>query len=102
MHGIALENALRVRRELPGLMPWLTLDAILPLAQLTATLGEHATAYALLDEAAELLSPIPGGDDNIGAAIAGIRRQLAPLDARPEPVESLTERGTQILRLLTR
>jgi LuxR family transcriptional regulator, maltose regulon positive regulatory protein len=93
-----LERALRLRRRVPGLSPWPTLEALLQLAEVRLGLGDRAAA-GLLAEAQELLASLPDGAE---AQLARVRRLGQELAGRPgEPsAEPLTEREVTVLRLL--
>jgi LuxR family transcriptional regulator, maltose regulon positive regulatory protein len=93
-----LEHALRLRRRVPGISPWPTLEALLQLAEVLLGLGDRAAAD-LLDEAQELLASLPDGAE---AQLARVRRLGQELTGRPAeaPLEPLTEREVTVLRLL--
>src|SRR5262249_4037046 len=93
-----LEHALRLRRRVPGISPWPTLESLLLLAEVLLELGDRSAAD-LLDEAAELLDLLPDGAD---VQLARVRRLGQGLTGLPHtsPLEPLTEREVTVLRLL--
>jgi LuxR family transcriptional regulator, maltose regulon positive regulatory protein len=96
-----LEQAVRLRRTVPGLPPWPTLTALLLLARVVLTLGDRNTTRALLAEASDLLQELPdGGADRIRTGLAGIERKLAGAERSTLVVIPLTDREHAVLRLL--
>jgi LuxR family maltose regulon positive regulatory protein len=93
-----LEHALRLRRRVPGISPWPTLEVLLLLAEVLLELGD-STAADLLDEAQELLASLPDGADVQFARVRRLGQGLAGL-SRTSPLEPLTEREATVLRLL--
>ena len=92
-----LGRALRVRRRVPGISPWPTLEVLLLLADVLLELGDPA-ATQLLDEAQELLASWPDAPDAQLARMKRLGQGLAaPQASLPEP---LTEREVTVLRLL--
>jgi LuxR family maltose regulon positive regulatory protein len=93
-----LEHALRLRRRVPGISPWPTLETLLLLAEVLLELGDR-TAADLLAEAQELLASLPDGADIQLARVRRLGQGLAGL-SRSSPLEPLTEREATVLRLL--
>ncbi|HEY6312775.1 MAG TPA: LuxR C-terminal-related transcriptional regulator [Streptosporangiaceae bacterium] len=95
-----LEQALEIRRKWPGLSPWPKLEILLRLAPVRAGLGDRTGSAALLNEARQLLDSLPAGAD---AQLARLERLQRRLVGRSRPVasgEPLTERETDVLRML--
>ena len=100
-----LEQALEVRRKWPALSPWPKLEILLRLAPVRAGLGDRAGSAALLNEARQLLDSHPVGADAQLARLERLQRRLVgrsrPGRSRPAGSgESLTERETDVLRML--
>jgi LuxR family transcriptional regulator, maltose regulon positive regulatory protein len=93
-----LERALRLRRRVPGISPWPTLEALLQLAEVLLGLGDHAAAD-LLGEAQELLASLPDGAEAQLARVRRLGQELGGLSGEPPPAP-LTEREVTVLRLL--
>ena len=93
-----LEHALRLRRRVPGISPWPTLETLLLLAEVLLELGDHDAAEPLA-EAQELLTSLPDGADVQLARVRRLRQGLAGL-SDTAPLEPLTEREVTVLRLL--
>ncbi|HEV8277329.1 MAG TPA: LuxR C-terminal-related transcriptional regulator [Streptosporangiaceae bacterium] len=93
-----LEHALRLRRRVPGISPWPTLETLLLLAEVLLELGDHGAAD-LLAEAQELLTSLPDGADVQLARVRRLRQGLAGL-SHAALLEPLTEREATVLRLL--
>jgi LuxR family transcriptional regulator, maltose regulon positive regulatory protein len=93
-----LEHALRLRRRVPGVSPWPTLETLLLLAEVLLELGDPGAAD-LLAEAQELLASLPDGADVQLARVRRLRQGLAGL-SRAALLEPLTEREATVLRLL--
>jgi LuxR family maltose regulon positive regulatory protein len=93
-----LERALRLRRRVPGVSPWPTLEALLQLAEVRLGLGDRAAAD-LLNEAQELLASLPDGGEAQLARLRRLGQELTGLSSGPPP-EPLTEREVTVLRLL--
>jgi LuxR family transcriptional regulator, maltose regulon positive regulatory protein len=94
-----LRHAVRFRRTVPGINPWVTLEAMLRLAQVLLDLGDAAGAREITGEAAALLDMFPDGAEFLQGRLARLKRQLAPA-RRPGAAEPLTEREMAVLRLL--
>jgi len=90
-----LEHALRLRRRVPGISPWPTLETLLLLAEVLLELGDHGAAE-LVAEAQELLASLPDGADVQLARVRRLRHGLSDT----APLEPLTEREVTVLRLL--
>jgi LuxR family transcriptional regulator, maltose regulon positive regulatory protein len=94
-------HALRLRRSVPGISPWATIEPLLRLGQVLLDLGSHDGAGELIGEADMLLATFPDGAEFLQGRLGGLKRQLAPArragGAEPEP---LTEREVAVLRLL--
>jgi LuxR family transcriptional regulator, maltose regulon positive regulatory protein len=93
-----LERALRLRRRIPGVSPWPTLEGLLQLAEVLLGLGDRAAAD-LLGQAQELLTSLPDGAEAQLARVRRLGQELAKLSGEP-PREPLTEREVTVLRLL--
>ena len=96
-----LKHALRSRRRWPGLSPWPTLEALLRLAPLLLDIGDRHEAAALLDEARDILTALPGGADAQLARLEQLERRVAT--RTPQVIslaDPLTEREMAVLRLL--
>jgi LuxR family transcriptional regulator, maltose regulon positive regulatory protein len=96
----ALEGALSVRRELPGLSPWPTLIGLLALASARLTRGDRGGGRAVLTEARTMLERYP----DAGILPELLERQERKLRRR-KPREGqldgeLTQRELDVLRLL--
>jgi LuxR family transcriptional regulator, maltose regulon positive regulatory protein len=96
----ALEGALSVRRELPGLSPWPTLIGLLALASARLTRGDRGGGRAVLTEARTMLERYP----DAGILPVLLERQERKLRRR-KPREGqldgeLTQRELDVLRLL--
>jgi LuxR family maltose regulon positive regulatory protein len=96
--GRVLEHALRLRRAIPGISPWPTLEALLLLAEVRLDLGDPAAAE-LLAEARDMLAVLP---DDAGALAARLHRleQMRTGVPGTSPLEPLTEREATVLRLM--
>jgi LuxR family maltose regulon positive regulatory protein len=93
-----LERALRLRRRVPGVSPWPTLEGLLQLAEVLLGLGDRVAAD-LLDEAQELLASLPDGAEAQLARVKRLGQELAGRSGGPS-LEPLTEREVTVLRLL--
>jgi LuxR family maltose regulon positive regulatory protein len=93
-----LRRAVRVRRRLPGLSPWATLEAELRLAEVLLAMGDTGGAVDLISEAGGVLTLFPDGTGCLQARLARLRR-LIPA-RRVSPDDCLTEREEDVLRLL--
>ncbi|MFL6064681.1 MAG: LuxR C-terminal-related transcriptional regulator [Friedmanniella sp.] len=95
-----LEHGLGLRRKNPGLSPWPTIHHLLAMGRVTARAGDLLRAGQLLTEANQVMSRFPDGMDAMRARLAAARAALR----NPHPANSvgapLTDRETDILRLL--
>jgi LuxR family maltose regulon positive regulatory protein len=94
-----VDHALAVRRRNPTLSPWPTMHHLLVAASVAADQGQVIRALELLDEAATMINRYPVGMDCMQQRLASIRTRL-PKPAIGPSVEELTERETDVLRLL--
>ena len=95
-----LEQALEVRRKWPALSPWPKLEILLRLAPVRAGLGDRAGSAALLNEARQLLDSHPVGADAQLARLERLQRRLVGRSRPAVSGEPLTERETEVLRML--
>ncbi len=95
----AVDHALAVRRRNPTLSPWPTMHHLLVAARLAVAEGQLTTARELLDEASTLMDRYPVGMERMRARLASVHALMPPASARPA-VEELTDRETEVLRLL--
>lgn len=93
-----LERAVRLRRKVPGISPWPTLEGLLLLAEVRLRLGDR-TAAELLDEAQDVLTALPDDAEALLARLRRLGEELAALSP-VSPPEPLTEREATVLRLL--
>ena len=94
------EHALEIRHRERGISPWATLEVLLRLAPVLASLGDKPEAVALLAEARSILASSPDGAE---AQLARLERAERRLTGRPlvlTPGAPLTEREAAVLRLL--
>jgi ATP/maltotriose-dependent transcriptional regulator MalT len=96
----ALEGALSVRRELPGLSPWPTLIGLLAIASVRTARGDRAGGRAALAEARAILeaSPDAGIIPELLESQERTLRSRRPRDGQLNG--ELTERELDVLRLL--
>jgi LuxR family maltose regulon positive regulatory protein len=95
-----LEQALELRRKWPALSPWPKLEILLRLAPVRAGLGDRAGSAALLNEARQLLDSQPVGADAQLARLERLQRRLLGRSRPAVSGEPLTERETDVLRML--
>jgi LuxR family transcriptional regulator, maltose regulon positive regulatory protein len=95
-----LEHALEVRRKWPALSPWPKLEILLRLAPVRAGLGDRTGGAALLNEARQLLDSQPTGADAQLARLERLQRRLVGRSRPAVSGEPLTERETDVLRML--
>jgi LuxR family transcriptional regulator, maltose regulon positive regulatory protein len=95
-----LEDALRTRRQLPGLSPWPTLVGLLALAPVLAGRGDRAGARAVLAEARTILDAYP--DAGMLPDLLELQeRKLRVRKAREGQLDGeLTERELEVIGLL--
>ena len=108
--GLAtLTDGLAVRRQGPDVGPWGIIHHLLAMARVCAACGQEADARELLAEAAERMGQFEAGMDRMWNRYAAVRGLLSDRPTgsetrgrRAEPVliEALTERETDVLRLL--
>lgn len=92
-------HAARFRRTVPGINPWIMLEALLRLAQVLLDLDDAAGAREVSSEAAGLLDMFPDGAEFLQGRLGPLKRQLAPA-RRAACADPLTEREIAVLRLL--
>jgi LuxR family transcriptional regulator, maltose regulon positive regulatory protein len=96
-----LERALRVRRRVPGISTWATIDIMLLLSQVLIDLGDRSSATALAGEVSLLLAAAPGDAHPLYARLEELERRLDRTSpALLMPACPLTEREVTVLRLL--
>jgi ATP/maltotriose-dependent transcriptional regulator MalT len=96
----ALEGALSVRRELPGLSPWPTLIGLLALASVRTARGDRAGGRAALAEVRAILEASPDAGI-IPELLERQERKLRTITQRNGHLgEELTERELDVLHLL--
>ena len=94
-----LRHAVRFRRTAPGISPWITLEALLRLAQVLVDLNDVAGARHASTEAATVLSMFPEGAEFLHGRLGRLKRQLDPA-RRAVAADPLTEREIVVLRFL--
>jgi LuxR family maltose regulon positive regulatory protein len=94
-----LRHAARFRRATPGINPWITVEALLRLAQVLVDLDDAAGARDAITEAATLLDMFPDGAEFLHGRLGRLKRQLVPA-RRAAGADPLTEREIAVLRLL--
>ena len=95
-----LQYALELRRRVPGLTPWTTMDISLLLAQVLLDLGDRAGAAELRDEVSAALSIVPDGAGGLRTRLAALERRLSGSSRAVSVAEPLTDREVAVLRLL--
>ena len=96
----ALEGALSVRRELPGLSPWPTLIGLLAIASVRTARGDRAGGRAALAEVRAILEASPDAGI-IPELLERQERKLRTITQRNGHLgEELTERELDVLHLL--
>jgi LuxR family transcriptional regulator, maltose regulon positive regulatory protein len=96
----ALEGALSVRRELPGLSPWPTLIGLLAIASVRTARGDRAGGRAALAEARAILEASPDAGI-IPELLESQERKLRTRRPRDGQLNGeLTQRELDVLRLL--
>jgi LuxR family maltose regulon positive regulatory protein len=97
----AFERAVQSRRYWFGVSPWPTVEALFRFAGLLVDTGDAAEAAALLAEAREVLTSLPGGAQAQLARLERLdRRMAARRTVTMHIAEPLTEREEAVLRLL--
>ena len=94
-----VDHGLAVRRRNPTLSPWPTMHHLLVAARVALDAGQIPRALGLLHESATLMDRYPVGMGKMRARLASIYA-LMPTASEGDPVEELTERETDVLRLL--
>jgi LuxR family maltose regulon positive regulatory protein len=94
-----VDHALTVRRRNPTLSPWPTMHHLLVAARVAVDDGQIARALGLLHENALLMDRYPVGMGVMRARLASIYT-LMPRVSEGVALEKLTERETDVLRLL--
>jgi len=95
-----LEHALEMRWKRLGISPWPTLEGLLRLAPVLASLGDRTQAIAVLGEARQLLDSRPDGAEAQRARLEGLERRLAVTRRPAVSGEQLTGREQDVLRML--
>jgi LuxR family maltose regulon positive regulatory protein len=93
-------RSVQSRLRAPGIIPWVTLEARLRLAQVLLDLGDDAGAAELIDEAHDVLTLFPDGAEALRARLEQLRQQLVGQPRGGSAADSLTEREMTVLRLL--
>jgi LuxR family maltose regulon positive regulatory protein len=94
----AMERALRLRHDAPGLSPWPTLEVLLALAPVRFRLGDTDGAAALLAQARAILAELPDAGD-LGRRLEDAERQLTGPARELALGEALSDRELAVLRL---
>jgi LuxR family transcriptional regulator, maltose regulon positive regulatory protein len=95
-----LEYALDLRRRIPGISVWATIDIMLRLAMVLVDVADRSSAAALAAEARLLLAGSPG---EARALRARLRQLEQRLEGRPRALrlaDPLTDREVMVLQLL--
>ena len=95
----SVDHGLAVRRRNPTLSPWPTMHHLLVAARIAVDEGQFAEAGELLDEASTLMEQYPVGMEPMCERLASIR-DLLPVASAMAVFEALTDRETDVLRLL--
>jgi LuxR family transcriptional regulator, maltose regulon positive regulatory protein len=95
-----LQHALRLRRQLPGISAWVTIDIMLHLAEVLTDLGDRSSAAVLACEVSFQLAAAPDDAAPLRARLERLERRLDGRSAALAPVCPLTEREVTVLRLL--
>jgi len=95
-----LERALRVRRRVPGISTWATIDIMLLLVKVLIDLGDRSSATALAGEVSLLLVAAPDDARPLYARLEELERRLDRTSPALMPACPLTEREVTVLRLL--
>jgi LuxR family maltose regulon positive regulatory protein len=96
----AMERALRLRHDAPGLSPWPTLEVLLALAPVRFMQGDADGAAALLAEARAILAELTDAGD-LGRRLEDAERQLTGPARELAFGEALSDRELTVLRLFT-
>jgi LuxR family transcriptional regulator, maltose regulon positive regulatory protein len=95
-----LDHALRLRRQVPGISVWATIDIMLRLAMTLVDAADRSSAAALAEQARLLLAASPGEARALRARLDHLERRL---DGGPGALglpDALTERELVVLQLL--
>jgi LuxR family transcriptional regulator, maltose regulon positive regulatory protein len=95
-----LEHALQLRRNVPGISPWATLEPMLMLARVLLDLGDHTHAAELAGEARDMLASLPDGTEAHQARLTELDQRIAARKRLVPVAEPLTKREVTVLRLL--
>jgi LuxR family maltose regulon positive regulatory protein len=95
----AVDHGLAIRRRNPTLSPWPTIHHLLVAADLAVDEGQLDRAGELLDEATTLIDRHPVGMGPMRERMASISARIPTMSTTPF-TEALTERETEVLRLL--
>jgi LuxR family maltose regulon positive regulatory protein len=96
-----LDYGLNLRRKLPGLSPWPTMHHLLVMGRVAIMINDPALARRLLDEAAEMIRQYPQGMTAMITRLDAARKNLRQSQDSERPLERLTAREIDILRMLT-
>jgi LuxR family transcriptional regulator, maltose regulon positive regulatory protein len=95
-----LERALELRRKSACVAPWPTLQLLLALVPIRASLGDREGAAILLKDARAIVDAYPDAG-TLGPRVEELERSIAAPKQRPAPLgEPLTDRELSVLRLL--
>jgi LuxR family maltose regulon positive regulatory protein len=97
----SMERALELRRSPGRLSPWPTLEVLVALAPVRFVLGDVAGAGELLEEARSLLTGLEDDAGAIPRRVEEAERLLHRSDRRAGFGQTLTDRETAILRLMS-
>jgi LuxR family maltose regulon positive regulatory protein len=95
-----LDHGLTLRRKLPGLSPWPTMHHLLVMGRVAIISGNLPLARQLLDEAAVMIRRYPQGMAAMVARLDAARKSLRENHRSEPPLERLTAREMDILRML--
>ncbi|HEX7210596.1 MAG TPA: LuxR C-terminal-related transcriptional regulator, partial [Propionibacteriaceae bacterium] len=96
-----LDYGIELRRRVPGLSPWPTIHHLLVMGRVAAMTNDLSLARQLLDEAAPMIRRYPQGMNAMVARLDAARKSLRESQSSEHPVERLTAREIDILRMLT-
>ncbi len=95
-----LEHAVQFWQEVPGISPWIRVEALARLTQVLLDVGDRSSAAAVVYRARLLVTSLPDATDALLVRLERLERQAA---SRPRAVSlaaPLTEREVAVLRLL--
>jgi LuxR family transcriptional regulator, maltose regulon positive regulatory protein len=95
-----LAYALSLRRRVPGISQWATIDIMLLLIRVLVDLGDCSAAAALIGEAGRLLAASPGDAHVLQARLEQLERRLADRPNGLALADPLTARELTVLRML--